>query len=45
MRNGDDFARAKLIEHNLRLVAHIVKKYDNEAMIITENANATGGYY
>ena len=27
--NGDKDARNKLIEHNLRLVAHIVKKYDN----------------
>lgn len=26
-RNGDRLAREKLIEHNLRLVAHIVKKY------------------
>jgi len=26
-RNGDTEARQKLIEHNLRLVAHIVKKY------------------
>ena len=26
-RNGDPIARNKLIEHNLRLVAHIVKKY------------------
>ncbi|MDD4733927.1 MAG: RNA polymerase sporulation sigma factor SigK [Bacilli bacterium] len=26
---GDKEARNKLIEHNLRLVAHIVKKYDN----------------
>ena len=26
---GDEQARAKLIEHNLRLVAHIVKKYEN----------------
>lgn len=26
---GDEEARAKLIEHNLRLVAHIVKKYSN----------------
>lgn len=28
--NGDKNARAKLIEHNLRLVAHIVKKYDHK---------------
>lgn len=27
--NNDKNARNKLIEHNLRLVAHIVKKYDN----------------
>src|SRR5699024_8919952 len=27
--NGDREARNKLIEHNLRLVAHIVKKFDN----------------
>lgn len=27
MKNGDKDARNKLIEHNLRLVAHIVKKY------------------
>ncbi len=27
---GDPFAREKLIEHNLRLVAHIVKKYQNQ---------------
>ncbi len=27
MRSGDDSARTKLIEHNLRLVAHIVRKY------------------
>ena len=25
--NGDSEARGKLIEHNLRLVAHIIKKY------------------
>lgn len=29
MKRGDKEARAKLIEHNLRLVAHIAKKYDN----------------
>lgn len=30
MNNNDKEARNKLIEHNLRLVAHIVKKYDNK---------------
>jgi len=29
-KNGDTEARNKLIEHNLRLVAHIVKKYDHK---------------
>lgn len=29
MQNGSQTARNKLIEHNLRLVAHIVKKFDN----------------
>ena len=27
MAKGDDSARDMLIEHNLRLIAHIVKKY------------------
>ena len=27
---GDKYARSKLIEHNLRLVAHIVKKFDTK---------------
>ena len=27
MNSGDSFARDKLVEHNLRLVAHIIKKY------------------
>ena len=29
MMKGDKEARAKLIEHNLRLVAHIVKKFES----------------
>lgn len=29
LAGGDELARQTLIEHNLRLVAHIVKKYDN----------------
>jgi len=29
MAEGDTESRNKLIEHNLRLVAHIVKKFDN----------------
>lgn len=33
MKNGDKDARGKLIEHNLRLVAHIVKKYSQSADI------------
>ena len=27
MKDGDESARAKLIEHNLRLVSHIIRKY------------------
>ncbi len=30
LKNNDKEARNTLIEHNLRLVAHIVKKYDNK---------------
>ena len=30
MLSGNKEARNKLIEHNLRLVAHIVKKFENE---------------
>lgn len=29
MQEGDEEARDRLIEHNLRLVAHIVKKFEN----------------
>ena len=29
---GDKVARNKLIEHNLRLVAHIVKKYETKGV-------------
>lgn len=29
MKDGDEEARHLLIEHNLRLVAHIVKKFEN----------------
>ena len=31
MENGDETARCMLIEHNLRLVAHIIKKYYSSA--------------
>lgn len=30
LMNGDEESRNKLIEHNLRLVAHIVKKFDSK---------------
>lgn len=33
MLEGDTNARSKLIEHNLRLVAHIVKKFDSKGTI------------
>ena len=29
MKHGDKVCRNRLIEHNLRLVAHVVKKYSN----------------
>ena len=31
MRAGDESAKEKLIRHNLRLVAHVVKKYSGAA--------------
>ena len=32
MAAGDEEARSKLIEHNLRLVAHIAKKFENSSV-------------
>ena len=37
-RNGDEKAKEKLIEHNLRLVAHIVKKYQPPQIETVERA-------
>ena len=31
--NGDENAKNKLIEHNLRLVAHVVKKYNERPCV------------
>lgn len=31
-QEGDDEARAKVIEHNLRLAAHVTKKYENTGL-------------
>ena len=31
IRAGDETAKDKLIEHNLRLVAHIIKRYHSNA--------------
>ena len=38
MKEGDERAKSRLVEHNLRLVAHIIKKYyaancDNDELI------------
>ena len=41
MLNGDKEARNKLIEHNLRLVAHIVKKYETK-LIDTDDLISIG---
>ena len=38
LKEGDMDARNKLIEHNLRLVAHLVKKYENKD-ISSEKSN------
>ena len=44
MAEGDEEAKNKLIEHNLRLVAHVAKKYsgerDNEDLISIAPATA-----
>ena len=34
--NGDEAARKKLIEHNLRLVVYIAKKFDNTGVSIED---------
>ena len=39
--NGDLEARNKLIEHNLRLVAHIIKKYFSYRLV--QRARSRGG--
>ena len=36
INENDENARAKLIEHKLRLVAHIVKKYDNNKVYLDD---------
>ncbi len=36
LSNGDKFARAKLIEHNLRLVVYIAKRFDNTGVDIDD---------
>lgn len=42
MLEGDKDARNKLIEHNLRLVAHIVKKYTNNNNDMTDDLISIG---
>lgn len=39
---GDMAARNKLIEHNLRLVAHIVKNRESERLIFTPETRYAG---
>lgn len=36
MKQGDVYARNKLIEHNLRLVAHIVKKFESNVQDVDD---------
>lgn len=42
MEQGDEEARSKLIEHNLRLVAHIAKKYVNNAKVDSDDLISIG---
>lgn len=42
MMDGDQYARDKLIEHNLRLVAHIAKKYSQAAGSDAEDLMSIG---
>ena len=41
-KNGDKKAREKLIEHNLRLVAHVVRKYYNSTQHSPEDLISVG---
>ena len=36
MKQGDSSARNKLIEHNLRLVVYIAKKFDNTGVLVED---------
>lgn len=42
MEQGDEEARTKLIEHNLRLVAHIAKKYVNSSRVDSDDLISIG---
>lgn len=42
MEKGDEDARSKLIEHNLRLVAHIAKKYSNSKRVDSDDLISIG---
>ncbi|MCK8828406.1 hypothetical protein MWH25_11780 [Natroniella acetigena] len=34
LKNGESDAKNVLIEHNMRLVAHIVKKFENTKLVL-----------